>query len=852
MFRKRYKPVSGMVAAFVLISILVCSVFTAFPHDVKAESENNYLDSAITYQGEENWYNYSGDFSENQLINMFYIQRYGMWQGQSELNRIYNDTLVQVPTADYDAMRAYVVSKEGVLSIGGEIEVFANDDTGDSVRVSVVLVEDGALSETRELLSGTVLQRGDASLDLSKEASLQDVSVGIGDMIFFVAEACEDSSVCGAVFGVNISFGEVSDQAIPQAPVSEPVRFEGDLAFTYDNNGNVLKDGKELITASMATDNVTGNQTYVYQTNGMQTLTAMDFAGYESPGSWYTMPNSVSSVGAVWFNKWYSNSVGGFGNAGLRYTVPSDGTISVLGAYVRSDAVEMGDDATSETESAAWRLIRIRGGVFEVLVGEQPIEKNVLNYFADVAGTQDIEVLAGDQICVQYLCSAAWKTSCMSILFDYVADPVDVNIGWVASGDIPQETYDSTYGTVQGEKDWYYAYGASDGEYYELDNEAGVWTGEDVYSSVSIDHRIMSPSNSSGVMKVWKAIGGGKARIVGNMRAVQVSASGMTFRVSKRSYKNDGWGQAEVLFSQQLNSKKAFAEFNLEGEEIQNGDIVFFEVISANNDPVAECREQLELNCYVDFEATVPAEEVGEGIGAEEYAFTSDWYSDTQGKNGWFYAYGDKDNYVLMDYGFGNFNYALWNGPEWNTAIDATAQYLGAYTGTMRIYVADRDGVLHVLGTAAVVTTDGIEGVNARIYHNGETIWTEEYGKDDRAARPVELAIEVKKGDTVMFYAENKTGNTVAYATEFFYNISISLDSDSTNIVPENELIQYLDAKDSYKDFLGVPDEETDVKTVGDENSGCGSIFGTESGIIAAVLISCISMVLISKRRERK
>lgn len=109
MFRKRYKPVSGMVAAFVLISILVCSVFTAFPHDVKAESENNYLDSAITYQGEENWYNYSGDFSENQLINMFYIQRYGMWQGQSELNRIYNDTLVQVPTADYDAMRAYVV-----------------------------------------------------------------------------------------------------------------------------------------------------------------------------------------------------------------------------------------------------------------------------------------------------------------------------------------------------------------------------------------------------------------------------------------------------------------------------------------------------------------------------------------------------------------------------------------------------------------------------------------------------------------------------------------------------------------------------------------------------------------------
>lgn len=852
MLRGKMVKVLPIAAAFLTAIFLAVFMLQMPLQRASAETGNEKASAVGVYQGEGNWYYFSGDFSENRLINMFYVQQHRFWQGQGELNRIYIDNLAQCPTAEYDAIRAYAVSKDGKLNIVGEVSAFTNDDTGDEVCVSIMLAEQGETEGAVVLLEQTVLHRGDAPIDLSQIDTLQGISVGIGDVLFFVAEVSSQDSICGGVFDVDFSLRDVTDQAAPAAPVAESISLTGDFAFTYDNSGNVLKDSKELITTSMHTDNQSGNQYYVYQAVGMQTLTPMDFAGYESPGSWYTMPNSFSSVGAVWFNKWYSNSTGGFGDSGLCYNVPADGKLSVVGAYARSDVSEMGDDGSLETESAFWRIIRIRGGVLEELVGQQPILKNTIGYFADTQGTQEIEVLAGDQICVQYLCSAAWKTSCMSILFDYAADPIDQNMGWAVSGDIPQETYDSIYGTVQGENNWYYAFGASDAEYYELDCKDGVWEGEDVYSSVSVDHRIMAPSNSSSVMKVWKAVGEGTARIVGNMVTVKVDATGMTFRVSKRAYSENGWGAAEVLYSQGLNSKKTFAEFNLENVQIKNGDIVFFEVLSENDALTAECSLQLELNCYVDFRIDTPAQEVGEGIGAEEYSFTSDWYSDVQGKNGWFYAYGDKDNYVLMNYGFGNVNYALWNGPEWNTSIDATAQYLGAYTGTMRIYVADRDGVLRVLGSAAVVSTDGEEGINARIYHNGETVWSQEYSKDDRTARTVELTLEVNKGDTVMFYAENKAGNTVAYSSKFFYNVSISLTSESTDIVPETELYQYLDAKDSYKAFLGLPDEKKEILTVSETDSGCNGVLYSESAVFAAICIGLVCTVSLWKRREKK
>ena len=843
----------------ILVLIVALAVGCALPaggfSGRTSYAAEDYRRHAVTYQGERNWYAFSGDFSQGELLDMYYSQRFNLWQGQEEENRIYNADLIQRPTANFDAIRCYVLSKEAKLSVTGKISVFTDERTGSEVSVRIVLARGGSLDNTVDLLAAVMLREGDDDIDLGAQAGLKNVSVDVGDALFFVAAAADPDSVCGAVFAADVTFADVVSSAAPASrPASSPMRMdEGDLTFRYDDAGNALSDPKGIVTAGMSVDNRTGNQRYVFQEQGVQKFSTMDFAGYEAPGSWYTMPNSSSSVGAVWFNKWLSNPGQGYGNAGLLYTAPMDGTLSVLGAYARSSAVEKGDDGASPDESAHFRLIRLRGDNWQVLVPATPIDQGTVGYFADIEGMQNLSVQAGDQICLQYLSTSAWKFSCMSILYDYLADPTDVNTGWAVSGDIPKETYDSTYGDRQGANSWYYAYGKSDGEYYSMNYADGAFGGKDVYSEVSIDRRVMRPSNSSAVMKVYKAVGEGSARVVGNLQALTMDANGLTFRVSKRAYAGNGWGPAEVLYTVDLGAKKTFAEWNLTELPVGNGDLFFFEVLSKNTAANRECGVSAELNAYVDFSVPNELAEVGEGIGARESAFNSEWYSGTQGKNGWFYAYGSKDNYVLMKYGFGNLDADCWFGPEWNTAIESTSQSLGAYTGVMRIYVADRAGTLIVAGNASVLSTDGEEGVKAQIFHNGAAVWSEQYQKDDRAPRDVNLTLTVKKGDVVMFHAENNAGNTVAYATKFFYKVAVALNSDSTDVAAEETLVNYLRPKGSYAEFLGIPagpQVPPEGRIEGESSSGCAAGVSLEAGVLAALLLG--GALILGKRKEEK
>lgn len=235
----------------------------------------------------------------------------------------------------------------------------------------------------------------------------------------------------------------------------------------------------------MMTDQ-SGNLQYVYQPAGLYTLHPMEFAGWDSPGSWYTMPNTASSVGAVWTNKFYTNPAGGYGFSGLRFRVPADGVLSVVGAYARSSAAEVGDGGLgAEGENASWTLIRVKEGEFRGIASDK-IVPDEIRYFKDIANTQGIRVSAGEQIFLRYEASAAWKTSCITALFDYCADPVDINEGWKVSGDVSQETYDSVFG-AQGEGNWYYAYGDAQSRYMLFDALAdGAYAGKDVYSSFSI------------------------------------------------------------------------------------------------------------------------------------------------------------------------------------------------------------------------------------------------------------------------------------------------------------------------------------------------------------------------------
>ena len=131
------------VAATSLIFAAALTSGTGLLALAKPSAESSYMQTAITYQGEKNWYNYSGDLANGTLYNMFYCQTFAGWQGDKSLARIYNDRILQTPTTGSDVMRAYVFSHDGKLTIEGTIDAFTETNT--SVDVSIVLCKQASL-----------------------------------------------------------------------------------------------------------------------------------------------------------------------------------------------------------------------------------------------------------------------------------------------------------------------------------------------------------------------------------------------------------------------------------------------------------------------------------------------------------------------------------------------------------------------------------------------------------------------------------------------------------------------------------------------------------------------------------
>ena len=181
---------------FVLAALLAASLcMAAVGSRGAAYAETEAWKQTITYQGQENWYYFSGDFSEGDFIRMAYSQRFAMWQGQEENNRIFIGELNQIPTAQFDAVRAKVLSKSGKLSVTGTVERFVDPSyTGTEVAVSIVLAKGGDLSQAEYLLPRTVLGESAASVRLTDGYAVENVSAEIGDIVFLVAEAAESGA----------------------------------------------------------------------------------------------------------------------------------------------------------------------------------------------------------------------------------------------------------------------------------------------------------------------------------------------------------------------------------------------------------------------------------------------------------------------------------------------------------------------------------------------------------------------------------------------------------------------------------------------------------------------------------
>ncbi len=183
-----------------------------------------------------------------------------------------------------------------------------------------------------------------------------------------------------------------------------------------------------------------------------------------------------------------------------------------------------------------------------------------------------------------------------------------------------------------------------------------------------------------------------------------------------------------------------------------------------------------------------------------EKSYSTNAVISEQGENGFYYAWGLPNKYVLMTYGAlvnnGGFG---WRGIENYSKISGSGMHPGAYWGALIVWVADESGQVQLSGYAEKSTVSG-DGVNIGVYHQeygGDlTIILNKFIKKDDLQRKFEISqiFTVSKGDSFIFYcdsgnAKNKDSDNVNCPFTITY---LETAGDATN---NEDLSQYLNVK---------------------------------------------------------
>lgn len=133
-----------------------------------------------------------------------------------------------------------------------------------------------------------------------------------------------------------------------------------------------------------------------------------------------------------------------------------------------------------------------------------------------------------------------------------------------------------------------------------------------------------------------------------------------------------------------------------------------------------------------------------------------------QGDNGFFYAWGTPSNYVLMIYGGTAGGGKSWRGLEIYQTVNGSALHPGNYWGCMVVWVANESGKVSLSGWMEKGTNQG-DGVNLGVYHQHydgelETLLEQFVDGTGDLKYPLNTEIEVKKGDSFVFYCDSGKG----------------------------------------------------------------------------------------------
>ena len=796
-------------------------------------------------QGENGWYALTGA-SMDQLTEMtdnsnekpgdtydgnghgfWWRQDYGVWDGSLLVSKWQADAA-------------------GTVAFSGKITIAAPANA----QLTVYYQPNGEALQT--IYEETAFSSDVTELMIEDEAAK---TVSKGDAFYFVMsqtpEAAEIGGDAGKASG-QIFIKASQTVADPNAFLLDESVYEGTLTkedATHDNGYRCVPDA--------ATEEQGENNWYALYGKADGDYKKMTVG--ESGGNKYW--KGEAEYNTIWWGQDFGPD--GNSDAIAMWRAPFNGTVKFSGVIYKdsmdgSDGVVIRAFNRKDSGTESVRLINLtKSDPFVLFVNET-----------------ELQVVSGEMyfFCVGQGATSSNDSTKMFIKAEFTKDeqnpgePADDNIGpdkEDPAASIFNRTPSYTLGAQeeyygapvkQGDNNTWVLYGKADGLFYEMkseDDSGNTWKGNSQYNGISWRQEF-SPDGGDDAIIAWRAPFNGKVRFTGKIFKDFSNPPGSDGVIVK-AYNRKTLTSAVTEIYNKLFEETFEIYFNGVELDVVSGEMYFFSI--DQNDASAFDTTRVWFKAEFTKNEQDPGEAASDNIGCARPVNYTSYYGTEQGVNNWYYAMGTVDRYALMEYGVSKDSGALqWNGLSSWQGISAGNMTPGSAFANLRIYVCDKNGVISIEGKLNK-TGDGGDGMNARIYHNGEVLFEKAFGSAaDNVVLPQTLKnISVKQGDLIIYYADcgangQNSYDNLCFATEIFWESSEgeAVADTSQYIKPVSKLeLQGINVPPA------ILDENEDYTAEGGTDKGLIIGLSVGGGVIV-VAAAAVAAVFIVKRKRRK
>lgn len=393
--------------------------------------------------------------------------------------------------------------------------------------------------------------------------------------------------------------------------------------------------------------------------------------------------------------------------------------------------------------------------------------------------------------------------------------------------------------TAEDAETWYMLFGQADGKYYRMNynDEANRWEYNSTQPYANLTENTAHPGNAGDSIKAWRAPADGTVTLTIEADHESTDGDGVVLKYGKRE--NTGKNQYGEYASlhDDVHLFTSGQTVTLQDVAVKRGDMIFVSV----NMNASDVSDSIRLVTQASFTKTAEGVDYGDGIGDSRNLDMTGFFSDKQGENGWFYAFGEVDKYVLMTYGNCNDGTRAWRGNYAYQQISFANMHPADRWKTLRVWVADCDGVVAVEGNVRKDSPYG-DGVNAGIYKNGEPLWTVKIEGADNGLHEITGTenISVKAGDVIAYALDagdhlNNSSDGTTFLCELYYR-------ERTGEPTEEDLAGFLNTVEYEGDLLEAIDVSGTGGAQAEEGAGCGAGIGAAagcSGVFVALAAVC-------------